>query len=83
MAAIVAGVVMLTIFKWAGPSHTYMNSNWIEVLATPLGVSAIALVTGGLASVIWAIARSLALLPVQWREGPALMDKSVKGWTIG
>ena len=31
LAAFVAGVVTLSVFFWAGPSHTYMGENWVEL----------------------------------------------------
>jgi hypothetical protein len=36
MAAIVTGVVTVTIFIWAGPSHTFLQQNWTYVLKVPL-----------------------------------------------
>jgi hypothetical protein len=31
LAAIISGVVTLTTFIWAGPSHTYQGVNWVEL----------------------------------------------------
>lgn len=36
LAAIVAGIITLTIFIWAGPSHTISQQNWTYVLQIPL-----------------------------------------------
>jgi hypothetical protein len=36
LAAIAAGIVVLTVHLWAGPSHTYMGTNWVDVLILPL-----------------------------------------------
>jgi hypothetical protein len=36
LAAIIIGVLILTIFMWAGPSHTFFNQNWTYVLFVPL-----------------------------------------------
>jgi len=36
MAAIVTGGVTVTIFTWAGPSHTFLQQNWTYVLKVPL-----------------------------------------------
>jgi hypothetical protein len=36
MAAIIVGTLMLTIFHWAGPSHTFFGENWVYVLQMPL-----------------------------------------------
>ena len=30
LAALVSGVITLTTFYWAGPSHTYLGENWVE-----------------------------------------------------
>ncbi len=63
MAAFVSGIVMLTIFEWAGPSHTYMGVNWIDVLKAPLNVGGAILVIGGFVSVIWAVGQIFVLRP--------------------
>ena len=52
MASFVAGVLMVTIFAWAGPSHMFQGNNWIEVLDAPLIVGGIILVIGGFSAVI-------------------------------
>lgn len=36
LAAIAAGMVVLTVHLWAGPSHTYMGTSWVDVLILPL-----------------------------------------------
>ena len=36
LAAITVGLLTLTIFMWAGPSHTVYQENWIYVLELPL-----------------------------------------------
>lgn len=36
LAAIVAGVVILSTALWAGPSHTVQGENWVHVLIVPL-----------------------------------------------
>ena len=36
MAAIIAGTLTLTVFHWAGPSHTFFQENWTYVFYTPL-----------------------------------------------
>lgn len=38
VTAIIAGTLMLTVFHWAGPSHTYYQENWTYVLFAPLVV---------------------------------------------
>jgi hypothetical protein len=54
MAAILAGTVILTVFTWAGPSHTFNGENWVYVFYTPLMVSGTLLIIGGIASLFWA-----------------------------
>ena len=54
MAAIVAGIVVLTVFNWAGPSHTFYGENWVYVFYTPLMVSGILLTMGGFGALLWA-----------------------------
>ncbi len=54
MAAIVAGSVVLTVFTWAGPSHTFNGENWVYVFYTPLMVSGTLLILGGIAALLWA-----------------------------
>ncbi|MEK6255958.1 MAG: hypothetical protein N2C13_01405 [Chloroflexota bacterium] len=55
MASFVAGILMVTIFAWAGPSHMYQGGNWIDVLETPLIVGGVFLALGGAAAVIRSI----------------------------
>lgn len=56
LAAIVAGLMMLTTVVWAAPTHTYQGDNWVNVIYVPL-MSAGALLTmlgfGLLAFAIW------------------------------
>ena len=49
LAAIVAGVILLTTPIWAGPSHTYQGENWVILLETSLYISGILLTGGGVA----------------------------------
>lgn len=49
LAAIVAGVILLTTPIWAGPSHMYQGENWVDLLQTPLNISGILLTGGGIA----------------------------------
>ncbi len=36
IAAIMAGALTLTVFNWAGPSHTFFQENWTYVFYAPL-----------------------------------------------
>ena len=49
MAAIVVGIILLTTPIWAGPSHTYLGENWVNLLQTPLYISGILITGGGIA----------------------------------
>jgi hypothetical protein len=48
LAAIVTGILTLTIFYWAGPSHTFLQENWVYVLQAPLLIVGSALTLGGM-----------------------------------
>jgi len=54
MASILAGIVILSVFNWAAPSHTFYGENWVYVFYTPLMVSGTLLLTGGFVSLFWA-----------------------------
>ena len=49
LAAIVVGIILLTTPIWAGPSHTYLGENWVNLLQTPLYISGILITGGGIA----------------------------------
>lgn len=55
MAAMVIGIITLTVFDWAAPSHTLNGANWVYVFYTPLMVFGIVFFAGGLGSMIWSI----------------------------
>jgi len=55
MAAMVIGIITLTVFDWAAPSHTLNGENWVYVFYTPLMVFGTAFLVGGLGTLIWAI----------------------------
>lgn len=50
LAAVIAGALTLTVFHWAGPSHTFYQENWTYVFYVPL-------VTVGTALILWGLAR--------------------------
>jgi len=54
VAAILTGIITLTIFGWAGPTHTFFGENWVYVFYTPLIISGTLLVGGGAIALIWA-----------------------------
>ena len=47
LTAFMAGVLTLTVFFWAGPSHTYFGENWVFVFESPLILIGSLLVVGG------------------------------------
>jgi hypothetical protein len=49
LAAIVVGTILLTTPIWAGPSHTYLGENWVNLLQTPIYISGILLTGAGIA----------------------------------
>lgn len=55
LVAILVGITALTIFAWAGPSHTYFGENWVYVLEIPLLVVGTTLVVGGFITVLRAM----------------------------
>lgn len=48
MSAIIAGVLTLTVFYWAGPSHTFFLENWTYVFYEPLVIIGTALTLWGI-----------------------------------
>lgn len=55
MAAIVVGVIILTVFNWAAPSHSLNGENWVYVFYTPLIFSGTVFLAGGLGALFWSI----------------------------
>ena len=51
-AALIGGLLALTVFSWAGPSHTYQGVNWVYQFEELLIVSGILLLIGGI-GLIW------------------------------
>jgi hypothetical protein len=66
-AAIVAGVVVLSVSSWAGPSHTYFGQNWVLVLERPLQISGFALIFSGVLLFAWATASAVRRVLIQQR----------------
>jgi hypothetical protein len=52
-AAIVAGLVVLSVPTWAGSSHTYQGTNWVLVLQRPLEITSLILLIGGALLLGW------------------------------
>ena len=60
MAAILSGVMTLSVFYWAAPSHTYQGVNWVELLDLSLfvlGFGFLAVGIGLVVSAVWEKAR--------------------------
>jgi hypothetical protein len=55
LSAMLAGVAMLTIYLWAGPSHAIAGGNWIDVLKTPLMAGGMLLTVGGFITLLWPV----------------------------
>jgi hypothetical protein len=53
LAAIVAGLIVLTVPSWAAPSHTYQGHNWVNVIEYPLNLVGTVLVIGGVLLLAW------------------------------
>lgn len=47
MAALVAGVIILSTPMWVGASHIYMGNNWVYVFAWPIYIFGTLLTVGG------------------------------------
>jgi hypothetical protein len=47
LVAFLAGILTLTVFFWAGPSHTFFGENWTFVFETPLVIAGTVLLVGG------------------------------------
>ena len=55
MAAIVAGLLVLTVPSWAASSHTYQGTNWVLVLEQQINFSGMLLVIVGGGVLAWVI----------------------------
>jgi len=53
LAAFTSGLAVLSVFIWAGPSHTYMGESWIDIYGQPILFTGAVLVGAGLVSIIW------------------------------
>jgi len=49
MAALVAGITILSVGQWVAPSHTFQGQNWVDLLIWPLLLGGGSLVLIGLA----------------------------------
>jgi hypothetical protein len=59
MAAIVAGLLVLTVPTWAASSHTYEGTNWVLVLKQPLEFSGLLFLISGIGVLAWVSAHVL------------------------
>jgi hypothetical protein len=60
LVAFLAGITTLTIFAWAGPSHTFFGENWVFVFEWPLVVIGTALILGGFLVVLREVLKGAA-----------------------
>ncbi len=60
LVAFLAGLLTLTVFFWAGPSHTFFGENWTFVFETPLVVMGTVLLVGGFLIVLREILRYMS-----------------------
>jgi hypothetical protein len=60
LVAFLAGITTLTIFAWAGPSHTFFGENWVFVFEWPLVVIGTALILGGFLVVLREVLKQLS-----------------------
>jgi len=58
IAAILAGITVLTVHLWAGPTHTWNGVNFADVWHTPMTVAGWLLIVVGVALVTRSIVRS-------------------------
>lgn len=61
LAAIVAGLLMLTAVVWAAPTHTYQGDNWVNVIYVPLMTAGTLLTVSGFGLLGYAIWKSVEL----------------------
>lgn len=47
LAAILVGILFLSVKTWVGASHVYEGNNWVDVIKTPLLLSGLGLTFGG------------------------------------
>ena len=60
LTAFIAGIITLTVFFWAAPSHTFFGENWVYVFEIPLIASGTVLVLGGFALVVREVIRLIS-----------------------
>jgi hypothetical protein len=68
LSAMLAGVAMLTIYIWAGPSHAFQGGNWIDVLKVPLIAGGLLLTVGGFVTLLWPVLSTVQKQHVQEQE---------------
>lgn len=62
-AAMFAGMLCLTVFQWAAPSHTILEQNLTFVIYVPLVTTGLTLVLGGIGLIVKAILELPAVEP--------------------
>lgn len=59
MTAMISGLLTLTTFAWAGPSHTFHGHNWVDDLDVAVIFLGVSLLVIGVGLVGWAIVQRL------------------------
>jgi hypothetical protein len=53
LSAFISGLAVLSVFIWAGPSHTYNGENWVELYSAPIIFSGALLLIFAFTLIIW------------------------------
>jgi hypothetical protein len=75
LAAIITGVLTITVFIWAGPSHTFFGQNWTYVFMIPLLIVGSGLSLFG----VWIFGHALADILTNPLLSTALQPKENEG----
>lgn len=62
LAAIMVGILTLSVRMWVGASHVYEGNNWVDVLKMPLLLSGAGLTIGGFGLLLRAAYKNLDVL---------------------
>ena len=71
VAAIVTGLLVLSTPLWAGPTHEFQGTNWVDLLITPLVASGVSLLVIG----------SLSLVRIKVEDRKQLLNQSQQSET--
>ena len=71
LAAIMVGILILSVRTWVGASHVYEGNNWVDVLNIPLVVSGSILLSGGVGLLIRVTYQNITALLLNHKRQPA------------